>query len=552
MTESGAMAATPSSGATASGAAAPARLDAVVVGAGFAGLYMLHRLRGLGLTARVIEAGDGVGGTWYWNCYPGARCDTESMGYSFGFDEALQQEWRWSERYATRAEICRYLDHVVDRFDLRRDIELGTRVTTAAWDEAAGAWTVGTDRGATVTATHLVMASGCLSSWSLPDIPGRDSFRGSAHHTGNWPHEPVDFSGKRVAVIGTGSSGVQSIPLIAQEAAHVTVFQRTPSFSVPAGPLELDPAFEQEIRSRYPTYREDQRASLFGVPFPPNEQTALAATPEERVREYAERWQRGGIGILVAYADLLTNREASETIADFFRARIREVVRDPAVAERLCPYGYAPGTRRLVVDIGYYETFNRSNVTLVDVRETPILEITPAGIRTAAGELELDAIVYATGFDAMTGALLAIDIRGRDGVSLRAAWADGPCAYLGVAVAGFPNLFTITGPGSPSVLSNVVVSIEQHVEWIGDLLATLRDRGLATAEATPDAQAAWVEHVGAVADGTLFPATASWYSGSNIAGKPRVFMPYVGGVGAYRDECAAIAAQGYTGFLLGG
>ena len=544
-------AAAPAPPPTAAGPAA-GRLDAVVVGAGFAGLYMLHRLRGLGFAARVIEAGAGVGGTWYWNRYPGARCDTETMGYSFGFDEALQQEWKWSERFATRAEICRYLDHVADRFDLRRDIELGTRVTTATWDEAAGAWTVGTDRGTTLTATHLVMASGCLSSWQLPNIPGRDSFGGVAHHTGNWPHEPVDFTGKRVAVIGTGSSGVQSIPLIAQEAAHVTVFQRTPSFSVPAGPLELDPAFEREIKARYAAFREEQRASLFGVPFPLNEQSALAATPEEREREYAERWRQGGIGILVAYADLLTDREASETIAEFFRNRIREVVRDPVVAERLCPRGYAPGTKRLVVDIGYYETYNRDNVTLVDVHETPILEITPAGIRTAAGELELDVIVYATGFDAMTGALLNVDIRGREGISLRDAWADGPRAYLGIAIAGFPNLFSITGPGSPSVLSNVVVSIEQDVEWISGLLASLRDRGLATAEATPEAQAAWVEHVNAVAEATLFPSTASWYSGSNIAGKPRVFMPYVGGVGTYRDECAAIAAQGYAGFALGG
>ena len=540
----------PSVAAPAAAASVPGRFDAVVVGAGFAGLYMLHRLRGLGLMARVIEAGGGVGGTWYWNRYPGARCDTESMGYSFGFDEALQQEWQWSERYATRAEICRYLDHVADRFDLRRDIQLGTRVTTAVWDEAARAWTVGTDRGAALTAAHLVMASGCLSSWSLPDIPGRESFRGVAHHTGNWPHEQVDFAGKRVAVIGTGSSGVQAIPLIAQEAAHVTVFQRTPSFSVPAGPLELDPALELELKARYAAYREEQRSSLFGVPFPANEQTAVAATPEEREREYAARWRTGGIGILVAYADLLTDRVASESIAEFFRDRIRETVQDPAVAERLCPRGYAPGTKRLVVDIEYYETYNRDNVTLVDVRETPILEITPTGIRTAEGELVLDVIVYATGFDAMTGALLKVDIRGRDGVSLRDVWADGPRAYLGVAIAGFPNLFTITGPGSPSVLSNVVVSIEQHVEWIADLLAALRDRGLATAEATPEAQQEWVEHVGAVAQATLFPATPAWYSGSNIAGKPRVFMPYVGGVGVYRDECAAIAAQGYAGFAL--
>jgi cyclohexanone monooxygenase len=360
----------------------------------------------------------------------------------------------------------------------------------------------------------------------------------------------VDFAGKRVAVVGTGSSGVQSIPIIAQQAAHLTVFQRTPSFSVPAGPLALDPAFVAEIKARYAEYRHEQRTSLFGVPFPANETTALSVSAEEREREYGERWARGGIGILVSYADLLTDKTASETIAEYFRDRIRDIVRDPVTAERLLPKGYAPGTKRLVVDINYYETYNRDNVDLVDVRETPILEITPTGIRTAEGHIDLDMIVWATGFDAVTGSLLRVDIRGRDGVSLRDAWADGPRAYLGVAVAGFPNLFTITGPQSPGVLSNMVVSIEQHVEWVTDLIAHLRDHGLRAAEPTAAAQEEWVQHVVEVADATLFPQTQSWYSGSNIPGKPRVFMPYVGGVGAYREECSRRAAAGYTGFEL--
>ncbi|HSB40653.1 MAG TPA: NAD(P)/FAD-dependent oxidoreductase [Methylomirabilota bacterium] len=526
-------------------------LDAIVVGAGFAGMYMLHRLRELGLTVRVYEAGKGVGGTWYWNRYPGARCDVESMDYSYSFSEELQQEWRWTERYAAQPEILRYANHVADRFDLRRDIQFETRVRSAVFDEASRRWTVETDRGDRVSARFCIMATGCLSEPQVPDFEGLETFEGKWYHTGQWPHEGVDFTGLRVGVIGTGSSAIQSIPIIAQQATHLFVFQRTPNYSMPAQNAPLDPEYERWVKEHYADFRRQARESRVGFVVERSGDSALAVPAEEREREYEKRWRRGGLGFSAAYTDLLVSKEANDTAAEFFRAKIRSIVRDPAVADLLCPRDYPLGTKRLCVDTGYYATFNRGNVTLVDVRTAPVEAITPKGVRTSKAEYEVDALVFATGFDAMTGALLDIDIRGRGGRRLREEWAAGPRTYLGLAIAGFPNLFTITGPGSPSVLSNMIVSIEQHVDWIADCLAYLREHGHATIEPTAEAQEAWVQHVSDVGHMTLYPRAPSWYMGANIPGKPCVFMPYIGGVGVYRQKCDEVAAKGYDGFALG-
>ena len=525
-------------------------VDVVVVGAGLSGLYLLHRLRGLGFRTRVIEAGTGVGGTWYWNRYPGARCDTESTIYSYSFSPELEQEWSWPSRYPAQPEILAYVNHVADRFDLRRDIRFETRVTAAEYDETARSWTVHTDAGDTLTACHLVMATGCLSTRQLPDLPGRDSFASAVYHTGAWPHEGVDFTGRRVGVIGTGSSAIQAIPMIAREAKHLTVFQRTPNFSLPAQNAPLDAEVERAIKSNYPELRRKTRESALGFLFEIGDGPALDSSPEERLREYERRWQNGGADVLLAYPDLLTDHAANATAAEFVRAKIRSIVHDPAVADLLSPRDHPIGTKRICIDTDYYAAYNRDNVTLVDIRSAPIEEITPTGLRTRSADYPLDAIVFATGFDAMTGSLLAIDIRGRDGVALRERWADGPRTYLGLGVAGFPNLFTITGPGSPSVLSNMMVSIEQHVEWVTDCIAFLRDQGLAAIEPTAEAEAHWVEHVNEVGATTLYPEARSWYTGSNIPGKPRVFMPYVGGCDVYRKICDEVADRGYEGFAL--
>jgi cyclohexanone monooxygenase len=528
----------------------PRELDAVVVGAGFAGLYTLHRLRGLGLTARVFEAGDDIGGTWYWNRYPGARCDVESMDYSYSFSDELQQHWTWTERYASQPEILRYINHVAERFDLRRDIQCSTRVTSAVFDEASRRWEVDTDRGDRVSARFCIMATGCLSTAQVPRFKGLESFEGRWYHTGHWPHEGVDFTGRRVGVIGTGSSAIQSIPIIARQAAHLVVFQRTPNYSVPAHNAPLDRDFERRVKASYGEYRRQARESRVGFVMERNDASALAVPAEEREREYEARWRRGGLGFSSTFADLLTSQDANATAAEFFRAKIRAIVRDPAVADTLCPRDYPLGTKRLCVDTDYYATFNRDNVTLVDIRKEPIEAVTPHGVRTQAAEYALDALVFAIGFDAMTGALLAVDIRGRGGRSLRDKWAAGPRTYLGLTIAGFPNLFVITGPGSPSVLSNMIVSIEQHVDWIADCLVHLRAHGLATIEATLEAEDTWVAHVNEVGHLTLYPRANSWYMGANVPGKPRIFMPYIGGVGTYRQICDDVAARGYTGFTL--
>jgi len=499
---------------------------------------------------RVYEAGGGVGGTWYWSRYPGARCDIESMDYSYSFSDALQQEWRWSERYATQPEILRYINHVADRFDLRRDIQFETRVTAAVFDATTNRWAIQTDGGERVSARFCIMAIGCLSTAQTPTFPGLETFKGAWYHTGNWPHAGVDFTGQRVGVIGTGASGIQSIPVIARQAAQLFVFQRTPNFTIPAWNGPLDPEHERHLKATYAEHRRKNRESRAGFVVPVGDTPALAATPDERQRAYEARWARGGFGFTSTFADLNTNAEANETAAAFVRARIRDIVRDPAVAEALSPRDHPIGTKRLPLDTDYYDTFNRDNVTLVDVRKDPIEAITPDGLRTRDAAYALDRIVFATGFDAMTGALLAIDIQGRAGSTLKETWLAGPRTYLGIAVAGFPNLFIITGPGSPSVLSNMIVSIEQHVDWIADCIAYLRARDLTTIEATIEAEDAWVAHVNEVAHTTLYPRANSWYMGANIPGKPRIFMPYIGGVGVYRQKCDAVAANGYEGFTL--
>ncbi len=529
--------------------APPTDLDAVIVGAGFSGLYALYKLRGLGLRARVFEAGSGVGGTWFWNRYPGARCDVESMEYSFKFDEDLQQEWAWSERYSTQPEIVRYLNHVADRFDLRRDITLETRVTEAHFDEDAARWNVSTESGDRVSAKFCIMATGCLSSANTPRFPDLESFAGRTFHTGRWPHEPIDFTGRRVGIIGTGSSAIQAIPIIAEQARHLFVFQRTPNYSVPAQNGPLHPETQARIKATYGELRRMASQMPFGFNTQSTEKTALEASPEEREADYEARWLHGGLPFLGVYADLLFSKEANETAAEFIRRKIREIVKDPEVAALLSPQTEV-GCKRLCSDTGYFETFNRRNVTLVDVKSAPIEEITPTGLRTAKEKYAFDDLILATGFDAMTGSLVRIDIRGADGVTLAERWAEGPGTYLGLSTVGFPNLFLITGPGSPSVLSNMVVSIEQHVEWIADCIAYLRGRGLSRIEATPEAQRSWVAHVNEVAETTLYPRCNSWYLGANVPGKPRVFMPYLG-FPPYVEKCNAVAAAGYEGFRLG-
>ncbi len=528
--------------------------DAIIVGAGFAGLYQLHKLRDeLGLSVRVLEAGEGVGGTWYWNRYPGARCDSESYSYSFSFSDALQQEWEWTERYPKHDEIRRYLNHVADRFDLRRDIQLGTRVTAASFDDATNRWTVTTERGERFAASFLITAVGCISSANIPQISGLESFRGPWYHTGRWPHEGVDFTGKRVGLIGTGSTGIQATPVIAEQAAHLTVFQRTANYSVPARNAPLDPAFKRDVKANYAQIRAVMRSTVNGHPFTIADTPALSVSEAERQQLYERAWEVGGLRFRATFKDLLTSKEANDTAVRFLHDKIRSIVKDPDVAEALLPKDHAFATKRPPIDTNYFETFNRDNVSLVDLKATPIETITPDGIRTSAGEIPLDVIVFATGFDAMTGTLLAMDISGSGGRSLRDDWAAGPHTYLGLQTPGYPNLFSITGPGSPSVLTNMPVAIEQHVEWIADCLQYMRANGLTRIEATQPAADRWVEHVNEAANATLLPtAKSSWYLGANIPGKPRVFMPYAGGMARYAGLCAEVAKDGYRGFLLGG
>jgi cyclohexanone monooxygenase len=525
--------------------------DAVVVGAGFAGMYMLHRLRGIGLSVRVYEQGSGVGGTWYWNRYPGARCDVESMQYSYSFSDELQQEWDWSERYAPQPEILRYANHVADRFNLRSEIQFNTRVDQAVFDESANTWSVATSDGKTVTAKFVVLATGCLSNARVPDIKGLDRFKGQVYHTGHWPHERIDFTGLRVGVIGTGSSGIQAVPVIAEQAKHLTVFQRTPNYSIPARNATLTEQERQKFRQNYQEIRRFAREEAKnGIYTDLPDRGALDDGNNERRARYEARWQHGGLTFMSVYNNLALDQAANDTAADFVREKIAEIVKDPATAKLLQPITYPIGTKRICIDTDYFETFNRPNVTLVDLKSDPIEEILPNAVRAGAKDYEVDALVLATGFDAMTGSVAKIDISGRHGERLNQKWAEGPKTYLGLMSAGFPNLFIITGPGSPSVLSNMIVSIEQHVDWIADCIAYMRDRGFEAMEANKDAEDKWVAHVNEVAYTTLYPQANSWYMGANIPGKPRIFMPYIGGVGPYRQICNDIAAKGYEGFAM--
>lgn len=526
-------------------------LDAVVVGAGFSGLYMLHRLRELGMNVQAIERALDVGGTWYWNRYPGARCDIESIDYCYSFDEGLLQEWRWSERYAAQPEILSYLEHVADRFDLRKDIIFGTGVLSTTWDEAQHSWQVNCDNGDILSATYVVMATGNLSSVKQPQFPGLDDFDGQWFHTGRWPHEPVDFTGKKVAVVGTGSSGIQTIPQVAKRADQVYVLQRTPNYSMPAHNRPLTDGEWRKLIGDWSERRRVCELSESGVPVDSPTKATAEATPEERRQRFEQGWLRGGISALSAgFTDFFTSEEANKLAQDFAREKIRSLVRDPDVANLLCPSHHI-GTKRTCTDIGYFETYNLDNVEIVNVRSNPLMRISPFGIELRDRQIDVDMIVFAIGFDAITGALTEIDIRGVDGERLSDKWAGGPRTYLGLQTAGFPNLFMITGPGSPSVLSNMVVSIEQHVDWVDDCLKHLRERSIDRIEASVEAENEWMEHVAELAADTLYPKANSWYVGANIPGKPRTFMPYVAGCGQYRREAEDVVARGYAGFMLG-
>jgi cation diffusion facilitator CzcD-associated flavoprotein CzcO len=532
-------------------ASAAEELDAVVVGAGFSGLYMLYELRRKGLAVKVFEAGGDVGGTWYWNKYPGARCDVDSLNYSYSFDPDLEQDWEWTEKYAAQPEIHAYLRHVADRHDLRRDVVLETTVTRASYDEDTARWTVRTDRGHEVSARYLITAVGCLSAPKYPEVPGLDRFSGPSYHTARWPEGGVDFGGQRVGVIGTGSSGIQAIPFLAEQARELTVFQRTPNFVFPAFNAPIDQQLVAETKANYRDVRTAARNSLFGVAMDMPTKSALEVDDDERRAVYQACWDRGHVFALVqSFTDLIFHEESNDTAAEFLREQVRARVEDPELAKKLEPRGFPFATKRPCLDTSYYETYNRDDVTLVDLREEELVEITETGVRTSARDHRFDSLVIATGFDAMTGALLNLDIRGKDGVSLAEKWRNGPETYLGLAVAGFPNLFTITGPGSPSVFGNMIVSIEQHVEWIGELIDHMGQHGRSVVEAVDTAEKEWTEHVRAVSEATLLPRADSFYLGANVPGKPRVFMPYVGGVGPYRQKCDQVARDGYEGFVL--
>ncbi len=522
--------------------------DAVVIGAGFAGLYAVQKLTSLGFRVAGFERGEDVGGTWYWNRYPGARCDCESYYYSYGFSAALQQDWTWSRRYAEQPEILAYLGHVTDRFDLRRHFRFGAAVETLVFDEAAELWRVRVQGGHTVTARFVISAMGCLSAVNWPDIPGLRSFQGRLLHTADWPHDRVNFTDRRVGVIGTGASAVQAIPRIAREAAHLSVFQRTANWVLPASNRASDPDFDAWVKANYGEIRERCATSPGAVPFDAPTQSALEMPEAERQAIYQRYWDLGGMRFFTAFNDLFINLEANVTAQAFVRQQILKIVNDPETAKALIPTTHPIGVKRPPLDDDYYETFNRPNVNLVDIRNVPIIEVAGQTVRTADAEYELDDLVVATGFDAITGALLALDVRGRGDVTLQSRWREGPCTYLGLGVAGFPNLFTITGPLSPAVLANMPTAVEQHVDWIADCLDHMRREGIGVIETTEAAEADWVSHADEIVGQTLYPHAESWYFGTNIPGKPRRFGVYLGGFGAYSDRCDAIAQAGYEGF----
>jgi len=529
-------------------------LDAVIIGAGFSGLYQLHCLRDkLHLNVRLLEAAPEVGGTWYWNRYPGARCDSESHSYCYTFSEDLVKEWEWTERYPAQEEVLRYLNHVADRFELKRDITFNCRVTGADYDAAANLWRVRTGTGEELAAQFLITGVGCLSAANVPDLPGLSSFKGECYHTSNWPDEKVDFTGKRVGVIGTGSTGIQVIPVVAEACGHLTVFQRTANYSVPARNAPLTAEQKRRHKENAAELRRLMHASTNGHPYLIEDRSALETPPEEREKIYEAAWAKGGLAIRPTFRDLMISKAANDTARDFVLKKIRAVIEDPEMSAKLTNIDHPYAAKRPPIDTGYFETFNRANVSLVDICETPIEEVTPDGIRTTDTHTPLDMIIFATGFDAMTGSLLRLNIRGKDGLELKEAWAAGPRTYLGLQVAGFPNLFTITGPGSPSVLCNVPVPIQQHVEWITDCIEHMRAEGLARIEPTTEAVDDWVDQVNAAANATLLAGVKhSWYLGANVPGKPRVFMPYAGGMARYRKICADVAADSYRGFVREG
>ncbi len=523
-------------------------VDAVIVGAGFSGLYLLHRFRKLGLTTRVLERGGGVGGTWYWNRYPGARCDVESMQYSYSFDAELQQEWHWPEKFSAQPDILAYANHVADRFDLRKEIDFDVEVKAAHFNETTRRWRIETDKKDKITARFFVMATGCISTAQTPNIEGLDNYQGNTYHTGNWPHEKIDFTGQRIAVIGTGSSGIQAIPVLAEEAAHVTVFQRTPNYSIPSQNEPMTSDYEASWKEKYPTLREEMRYTGHGSIKDLNDKSAMSVDEEERQETYKKRWAIGGAGFLTSFNDLLFSQESNDTASEFVRNQIRRIVKNPETAELLAPKTYPIGTKRICIDSGYFQTYNRENVDLVDISEKPIQRITREGLIVNGREFEFDSIVFATGFDAMTGTLFNVDIRGRNDLALKEKWYAGPRTYLGLMSEAFPNLFMITGPGSPSVKSNMLVSIEQHVDFVTESIIYMREHGLELMEPDVAAEDDWVDHVQEAANKTLFPRANSWYMGANIPGKPRLFMPYIGGVGTYRRICEEVVADNYKGF----
>ncbi|MEE2033339.1 flavin-containing monooxygenase [Rhodococcus chondri] len=528
-----------------------AEFDAIVVGAGFSGIYMVHRLRELGLTVRAFEAADGVGGTWFWNRYPGARCDCISMEYAYTFSPELIDEWEWTERYPAQPEILRYLDFAADKLDVKKHFRFRTRVVSASFDDHTDRWTITTDTGESAVAKYFVTAVGCLSTSQTPQFPGLENFEGETYHTADWPSEGVDFSGKRVGVIGTGSSGVQVIPLLAEQAEALTVFQRTPAFSLDCGNRALTESEKREFKENIETFKAISKTTGSGQYTDTLEVSALDHSPEERWATYEERWNRHrAIDLIASYPDLFTNREANETIAEFFRSKIRAVVEDPELAEQLSPRTYPLGAKRITLDTNYFQTYNRDNVELVSLREAPLEEFTARGIRTGGVEHELDAVVLATGFDAITGPLLKIGVTGVGGRTLQEKWKDGPVTYLGIAVDEFPNMFMLTGPGSPNVLTNVVCAIEQHVEWTSNCIEELEKRGARRFEALEPHAHDWTELNDRLAQDTLYPEGNSWYTGANVPGKPRVILSYVGGLNTYRDICDEVAAEGYRGFAI--
>jgi len=524
--------------------------DTIVVGAGFAGMYMLHRLHKMGHRARVIEKGSGVGGTWYWNRYPGARCDVASMEYSYQFDHELQQEWNWSEKFSPQPEILRYANHVVDRFHLRPHIQFDSTVVQAVFDNEANQWNVTTEDQAgnqtTKNSTFLISATGCLSSPNKPNLAGADRFNGRIYHTGEWPHEPVDFSGLNVGVIGTGSSGVQAIPVIAKQAAKLTVFQRSANYAVPARNTALTAEVRSKIKADYPALRKKAATTRNGQLTIPNPQSAMAVGDKARNEQFEARWSAGGLAFIGSFNDLIINKASNKIAAEFVRGKILGKVDDPITAQRLCPTSMI-GCKRLCVDSGYYETYNRPNVFLMDINETPIESIEPNGIKVSGEVVPLDVIVCATGYDAMTGSLTKLNVSGRNGITLKDRWKAGPETYMGLAMHDFPNFFTITGPGSPSVLTNMLPTIEQHVNLLSKLFIHAQANSKNRIEAKLDAQTAWVQHVNDVASKTIYPGCNSWYLGANVPNKPRVFMPYVG-FPDYVKRCEEMVANGFEGF----